>query len=132
MAALLSAQESNADLADSLLLAQGLIVLTAVQTLTSTTIAIALYHLAKYTEIQHHLQYEVDQLTQLTEESPNWEELQANLPHLDNFIKEVLRLYPSGDCDLVFLFLRVCFSARGLLNCLLFESFAFEDHYNTS
>ena len=76
------------------ILAQGIALLTAVHSQTSTTLAFITYYLAKNLDVQKKMQQEIDTISN-DPNFPNWEHLTGNLEYMDNVIKEVLRLYPS-------------------------------------
>ena len=75
------------------ILAQGIALLTAVHSQTSTTLAFVIYYLAKNLDVQKKMQQEIDSISN-DHNFPNWEHLTSNLQYMDNVIKEVLRLHP--------------------------------------
>ena len=77
------------------ILAQGIALLTAVHSQTSTTLAFITYYLAKNLDVQKKMQQEIDSISN-DSNFPNWEHLTNSLQYMDSVIKEVLRLHPSG------------------------------------
>lgn len=75
------------------ILAQGIAILTAVHSQTSTTLAFITYYLAKNLDIQKKVQQEIDNISNDLG-FPNLEHLTSNLQYMDSVIKEVLRLHP--------------------------------------
>ena len=76
------------------ILAQGIALLTAVHSQTSTTLAFITYYLAKNLDVQKKMQQEIDSISN-DSNFPNWEHLTNSLQYMDSVIKEVLRLHPS-------------------------------------
>ena len=76
------------------ILAQGIAILTAVHSQTSTTLAFITYYLAKNLDVQKKVQQEIDSISN-DPDFPNWEHLTSNLQYMESVIKEVLRLHPS-------------------------------------
>ena len=76
------------------ILAQGIALLTAVHSQTSTTLAFITYYLAKNIDVQKKMQQEIDSISN-DSNFPNWEHLTNSLQYMDSVIKEVLRLHPS-------------------------------------
>ena len=76
------------------ILAQGIALLTAVHSQTSTTLALITYYLAKNLDVQKKMQQEIDSISN-DSNFPNWEHLTNSLQYMDSVIKEVLRLHPS-------------------------------------
>ena len=82
---------------DELLLAQAIVLLTAVHCATSTTITIATYFIAKHKDVQRKLQEEIDSLsTDDNDGTPTFDQLHQDLKYMDQVIHETVRLYPSG------------------------------------
>ena len=76
------------------ILAQGIALLTAVHSQTSTTLAFITYYLAKNLDVQKKMQQEIDSISN-DSNFPNWEHLTNSLQYMVSVIKEVLRLHPS-------------------------------------
>ena len=76
------------------ILAQGIALLTAVHSQTSTTLAFITYYLAKNLDVQKKMQQEIDSISN-DSNFPSWEHLTNSLQYMDSVIKEVLRLHPS-------------------------------------
>ena len=76
------------------ILAQGIALLTAVHSQTSTTLAFITYYLAKNLDVQKKMQQEIDSISN-DSNFPNWEHLTNSLQYMDSVIKEVLRLHPA-------------------------------------
>lgn len=102
---LLKAQSENNEVLDEDLIAQAIVLLTAVHAATSTTIAIATYYIAKHTDIQKRLQEEIDDIS-YENGSPSYDDIHGKLKYLDQVINEVLRLHPPG-----FMIMRECTKA---------------------
>jgi cytochrome P450 len=71
---------------------------------TSTALACATYVLARNPDVLHKLQAEVDELPMSTDDNDDDEQrkypdydIVAQMPYMDLFISEVLRMYPIGN-----------------------------------
>ena len=95
---LLTAQSNDKFVTDELLLAQAIVLLTAVHAATSTTITTATYLIAKHKDVQRKLQVEIDSLCtdENVDDMPTYDQLHQDLKYMDQVIHETLRLYPSG------------------------------------
>lgn len=68
---------------------------------TATALAAATYELARHPDILHKLQAEIDELPLSTTDNdearkyPDYD-IVAQMPYMDLFISEVLRMYPMG------------------------------------
>ena len=63
---------------------------------TSTALAYATYVLATHPEVQEKLQDEIDQLPLDDEINPDYD-IVAQMPYMDMFVSEVLRMYPIAN-----------------------------------
>lgn len=92
---LLKAQSENNAVLDEDVIAQAIVLLTAVHAATSAIIAIATYYIAKHTDIQKRLQQEIDEIS-YQDGIPSYDDIHSKLKYLDRVINEVLRLHPPG------------------------------------
>jgi len=90
-------------MSDEIILAQGIVLLIAVQSQTSYTLATVLYNVAKYQKIQEKIQKELDLISQ-DEGFPSWDHLTTSTTeYLDKVIDETKRINPA-----VFALMREC------------------------
>ncbi|KAJ7245279.1 cytochrome P450, partial [Mycena rebaudengoi] len=85
-----SADKKGGRMSEAEVAAQTAVLLLAGQDTTANTLAFALCELAKYPDFQARLRAEIN--SSLAIESGNYD----NLPLLNAFIKETLRMYPAG------------------------------------
>ncbi|XP_057301228.1 cytochrome P450 3A8-like isoform X1 [Hydractinia symbiolongicarpus] len=82
-------------LLDEDILAQGIVILTAVHVATSSTLAMAMYYIAKHKQVQEKIYEDIGALAG-EEGFPTWENVNREMMYLEHVIDETLRLHPSA------------------------------------
>lgn len=83
-------------LLDEDILAQGIVILTAVHVATSSTLAMAMYYIAKHKQAQEKIHEDIGALAG-EEGFPTWANVNREMMYLEHVIDETLRLHPSGN-----------------------------------